>query len=185
MLQCMWILSVRKTMFEILSSLTSEDVAYGPPANTLPSCLSLSPINNNLMLLYPDPRTGQRQLYQYHPNIQEFKLFVNIDMTGELSQEEKLRRERMRLFTQGITSYSWGNRGSNEDARLMIPMNGQIIVIDPKYNKIVIVYDGKLGAAIDPSWSPNGKLIALVINRDLYYLSIPGNLEKEVLDFLF
>lgn len=164
-----------------VSALTSEDVAFGPPANILPSSLSLSPSNNDLMLLFPDPSTGKRQLYHYDSDLRQFQLFVNIDTNGELSHEEKLRRERMRLFTQGITSYSWGKRSPNESARLLIPMNGQIIVFDPKYNEVVTVYDGKLGAGIDPSWSPNGKSVAFVIGRDLYYIPLPGHIAIEKL----
>jgi hypothetical protein len=159
---------------ELTSTLTSEDVAYGPPVNTVPSSLSISPMSNDLMLLFPNPLTGQRQLYQFSASKNEFQLFVDVNTSGELSHEEKLRRERMRLFSNGITSYIWGKREGTLSSRLMIPMNGQIIVFDPKHEEVVVVYDGSAGTAIDPTWSPDGKLIAFVMNRDLYYLELPG-----------
>jgi WD40 repeat protein len=153
--------------------LTSEDVAYGPPANLSPSSLALSPNGEIMTLLFPD-HTGGRQLYQYLPSENQFKLFVTVSVSGELSHEEKLRRERMRLFTTGISSYSWGQRPNGLSARVLIPMNGQVVVYDPKYGEVVVVYDGSSGAAIDPSWSPDGNMIAFVANRDLFCLQIPG-----------
>jgi dipeptidyl-peptidase 4 len=166
------------------SSLTSEDVAYGAPVNIVPTSLSISPLTNDLMLLFPNSLTGQRQLYQFSPSQNEFQLFVNVNTSGELSHEEKLRRERMRLFANGITSYTWGKREGDLSSRLLIPMNGQIIVFDPKYEEIVVVYDGTAGSAIDPTWSPNGKFVAFVLNRDVYYLQLPGDIPPPPLSLM-
>jgi hypothetical protein len=159
-------------------SLTTEDVVYGPPCNSLPTSLSFSP-HNDLTLLFPDPSTGRRQLYRYDSLSDSFQLLVQIDsllQEKQLSYEEELRRERMRLFLNGITSYSWGKRKDGKESRLMIPINGQILVCESN-GMIHVLYNGDIGA-IDPVWSPDGTKIAFVLNRDLYYIDVPGYLLK-------
>ena len=97
-------------------------------------------------------------------------------MSDELSFEEQLRRERMRLFARGVVSYEWIERKSDKAQLMMIPQNGQIFVA--KFNhkddniQLHTVYDGSNGAAIDPHWAPDGSQIAFIIERDLYVINV-------------
>jgi dipeptidyl-peptidase-4 len=101
------------------------------------------------------------------------------DVNKTLSLQEQLRRERMRLFTQGISTYEWAKSTSEVNclSRMLIPLNGSVFLFDDNVvveeEKYRIVYDSKtLGEAVDPHISPDGKLIAFVINDDLYVQSV-------------
>lgn len=69
------------------------------------------------------------------------QLFVNSSQeNAELSQQEQLRRERMRLFVQGVSTYEWCTISSDDSAdssdkskaraRIMIPLGGKVYVHD-------------------------------------------------------
>jgi len=80
----------------------------------------------------------------------------------------------MRLFSTGVTSYYWVKR--DDRTALMIPINDQILVF--QQGEVFTVYDGHLGAPIDPTWSPNGNYIAFVVSGDIYYISLPLELNS-------
>ena len=42
-------------------------------------------------------------------------VLLSLGTTKELDLQEQLRRERMRLFTSGISSYSWFIRGKSQN----------------------------------------------------------------------
>lgn len=48
------------------------------------------------------------------------------DDESNLSPEEKLRRERMRQYATGVTSYSWNGRG-----KIFLPLQGGLYALDP------------------------------------------------------
>lgn len=169
------------------SLLTSEDVAKGWPL-TVASSPSFSPDAKTLTFLYPDS-TGKRQLFAVDlsklsdlPDNATVEPYQVIDLTavmsgsGELSLEEQLRRERMRLFASGVVSYEWIHEttypAGRASKKLLIPLNGQILVFILNPNQRAeahMVYDGSLGAAIDPHVSPDGEKIAFALNNNLYY----------------
>ena len=187
----------------------SEDVARGPIASVVPLEPKFSPNGSKLTYLYPDS-TGARQVYSLDLFPDELReqegemysstlMFDASNGSEELSAQEKLRRERMRLFTSGVTSYQWDYSPSakSKDAasRMMIPMNGQILMFEgasenlgngdksSSTGNLFVLYDGSHGDAVDPQLSPNGDHVAMVINNDLYLLkdirncpSVPGTL---------
>jgi hypothetical protein len=134
---------------------------------------------NLLTYLFPD-QTGSRQVFAVDLNksFTPFQLMQS-DVNKTLSLQEQLRRERMRLFTQGISSYEWAKPTLSVDnlSKMLIPLNGSVFMFDDNVGveeeKYRIVYDSQtLGEAVDPHISPNGKLIAFVINDDLYVQSV-------------
>jgi len=112
------------------------------------------------------------------------KLFDTSLLSDELSLQEQLRRERMRLFTQGVSSYETMKRvntiNGNESIRLMVPMDGQVLLYDNSITtvseRLNIIYNGNNGAAVDPHLSPDANRVAFVINDDLYAMDIPNDL---------
>jgi len=87
-----------------------------------------------------------------------------------LSLQEQLRRERMRLFTTGVSTYEWGGSGPSDQV-MLIPVGGEVLLFDPRRKTeqpLRIVYDGAAGASVDPHLSPDCTSVAFVINDDLY-----------------
>ena len=91
-----------------------------------------------------------------------------------LSVEEKARRERLRQVTRGIASFS----ASEDGSRLLIPLSGRLFVHDRgrKASREIALR----GPALAPALSPDGKLVALVRDGDLYTVDVARSQEKRL-----
>ena len=129
-----------------------------------------------LTYLYPDA-TGPRKVFAVDltqpVSDGSYKLF-DTAASGGLSLQEQLRRERMRLFTQGIASYEWSSKKSTVGQRMIVPLGGKVILYESSTDTNRIIYDGCIGDAVDPHMSPDGTAIAFVVNDDLYAMQIPS-----------
>ena len=118
-------------------------------------------------------------LWEYHIASGKTQMLFNSDdlHTGDeaLSDEEKARRERMRLSGSGIVQYAWANDGS----ALLFPLGGDVY-----YYKI-----GNKGAKrlletpefeTDVKFSPKGNFVSYVRNQNLYILHIESGKERAV-----
>jgi dipeptidyl-peptidase-4 len=121
----------------------------------------------------------QFDLWEYHIASDKTRLlFDSNDLhTGDeaLSDEEKARRERMRLSGSGIVQYSWSSAG---DA-LLFPLAGDVY-----YHKI-----GTVGAKrllhtsefeTDIKLSPKGQYISYIRNQNLYIKNIEDGTENAI-----
>jgi hypothetical protein len=156
--------------------LTSTDVAYGTPANIIPTCVEFGPAGLLTCLLPAD--NGLRQIHKVTVTDEhgcEVSELMSVQTSGELTLEEQLRLERMRKFSHGVSSYAWARRQTDQLDMIMIPTNGQLLISCPGISSHY-VYDGRLGVPIDPKWSPDGQQVAFVVNRDIYLIDIPGKL---------
>jgi dipeptidyl-peptidase-4 len=86
----------------------------------------------------------------------------------QLSVEEKARRERQRVVTRGITSFSADEAG----LRFLVPLSGRLFLLErqggaPRELKAP-------GPFVDARLSPDGRLVALVSQGDLYVLDAAG-----------
>jgi hypothetical protein len=141
----------------------------GLPAITQPMNSCFSPNNEYFTYLAPDA-SGTMQLNVFTMATSVLGPFMPpLQDSGQLSYEEQLRRERLRLFTTGISTYIWS---PNSDS-VLIPMNGQILIAK-KDMQPRVVYDGSKGTAMDATWSPNGRHIAFILNKDIYVIDING-----------
>lgn len=113
----------------------------------------------------------QLDLWEYHIQSGETRmLFDSATLAqgdGELSDEEKARRERMRLSGSGIVSYQWSADGK----ALLFPLGGDVF-----YHEL-----GKAGARqlldtdafeTDITLSPKGNFIAYIRDQNLYVKNI-------------
>ncbi|CAM9194892.1 unnamed protein product [Discosporangium mesarthrocarpum] len=155
-----------------------EDVARFPlPGTASPISLSFSPGDTILSYLHAEGAQMTRQLWGVDVNTLAKRQLVispnDGDTEDNLSLEEKLRRERQRLHSLGVTSYFWSSRGS-ANAIIMVPLQGNIYVQDGiDTSTLRVVYDkdspGNGGSgALDPQLSPDGKLVAFVKDREIF-----------------
>jgi dipeptidyl-peptidase-4 len=90
-----------------------------------------------------------------------------------LTAEERARRERMRVVTRGITSFS----ASEDGARLLIPLSGRLFVLERGSTPGTAAPVRELpapGAVLDPMLSPDGQQVAYAFDSDLYVSAVSG-----------
>ncbi len=83
-----------------------------------------------------------------------------------LSQEERARRERMRVTTAGFSTFEM----SRDGARVLVTLSGRLYVLTRATGAVKELKTGE-GAAIDPHLSPDGKRVAYVRGADVYAVS--------------
>jgi Tol biopolymer transport system component len=105
---------------------------------------------------------------------------VKDKLSAQLSPEEALRRERMRMFVKGIASYKWvyrkapGCESGDVHQCVVFPAGDQLLEYDVCTGTTHVVYDGHLGGSmIDPKVSPDGELVAFVCKNDVYVIRMP------------
>ncbi|MFQ5564557.1 MAG: S9 family peptidase, partial [Parvularculaceae bacterium] len=118
----------------------------------------------------------QLDLWAYDFSTGESRMLVSSTELGgedlELSEEEKNRRERQRIYDKGITSYQWDEQGR----QILVPLGGD-----------VYVYDLDAGASrqvtatgvfeTDAKFSPEGGFVSYVRDDELYVFDLDANRE--------
>ena len=165
------------------SSMKVEDVAkYPRPATTTPGMIRFSSDGTKLYYLANNDagQTTSRNLFTHNLSTYEKKQLISppsTDTEANLSLEEKLRRERARQLSTGVTSYQISN---SKLKYVMIPLQGSLYVQDlgtgPGSTSLRLVFDktstGAAGPAIDARLSPDGSRLAFVQDSELYIVPI-------------
>ncbi|WP_334065604.1 S9 family peptidase [Alteromonas genovensis] len=162
-------------------TLTIERIFSSPSLDgSAPRTLKVSPDGARVTFLKGKQTDYERlDLWEYHINSGETRmLFDSNDLqSGEevLSDEEKARRERMRLKGSGIVSYEWSDDGK----ALLFPLGGDVY-----YHKL-----GEKGAKqlldtdafeTDIKLSPKGNYISYVRDQNLYVKHIASGKEMAI-----
>lgn len=145
-----------------------------------PRSLTMAPDGSRVTYLKGKATDANRlDLWEYHIKEAKHRLLVDADslVTGDevLSDEEKARRERMRLFASGIISYSWAK---NSDA-LLFPLNGDLYYYQlkgKKAKKLTNTAEFETDATI----SPSGRSVAFIRNQNLFVLDIASGKETQL-----
>ncbi|CAH0479335.1 unnamed protein product [Peronospora belbahrii] len=157
-----------------------EDVAKMPaPGLSSPSSVSFSPDGRIVAFLHaPESQSGlSRQLYALDMASRRVSLLAAPPNQGNtecnFSLEEKLRRERQRQMGIGITSYAWNP--SPHSQRLLYPLQGDIYIQEYPGAELKLLFDktstGAVGGAIDPQFSPDGRWVAFVQDKEIYVIT--------------
>jgi dipeptidyl-peptidase 4 len=169
------------------STIQSSDVAKLPKPGTgsVPSCLKIK--GDWITYLAPeDPTSLTRQLYATSLSSNTtVPLFQpgNEGQETDFSLEEKLRRERARMHSTGVTSYAWANKVPV----MLVPLGGALYVLrDPlndstsatstatKPYKLVETGTNGLPLAaplLDAKLSADGSTVAFVADQEVYVVS--------------
>ncbi|HEY2516187.1 MAG TPA: DPP IV N-terminal domain-containing protein [Polyangiaceae bacterium] len=86
-----------------------------------------------------------------------------------LTQEERARRERMRITANGFTSFELSRDGKT----VVVSLSGKLFALDRASGKAHPIDIGE-GAAIDPQISPDGARVAFVQNDDVHVVPVDG-----------
>lgn len=145
-----------------------------------PRSLTMAPDGSRVTYLKGKAADANRlDLWQYHIKQAKHSLLVDADslVSGAevLSDEEKARRERMRLFASGIISYSWSK---NSDA-LLFPLNGDLYYYELASNKAKKLTD-TAEFETDATISPTGRYVAFIRKQNLFVLDIASGKETQL-----
>ena len=149
-----------------------EDIARGSPTMFMPASISFSSDGGVLSYVHVD---GLGSLL-FHWNA---LLFEQIISSATLNFTDLLSNK---LIPAQLSSFSMITRNDGAHLSLITCGNSLLIVessdteTELKYHSI---YDGFMGTPIDAKWSPDGTMISMVLERDLYVIDIPS-LEKSV-----
>ncbi len=100
------------------------------------------------------------------------------DGEGELSDEEKARRERQRTAAlSGIVEYAW----FPDSRRLLFPLGGELYLFDlgtPEAGARKLTSGD--GFATDPKVSPKGGFVSFIRGRNLWVVDVAGGKEVQL-----
>ena len=118
-------------------------------------------------------------LWEFDPQTGHSRVLFDSDElhTGdeELSDEEKGRRERLRLSGTGIVDYEW----SKDAKALFFPLAGDVYywrVGEPKARKVVSTPEFET----DVKFSPQGNFLSYIREQNLYVLNLENGEEKAI-----
>ncbi|MGI2258782.1 DPP IV N-terminal domain-containing protein [Shewanella sp. GXUN23E] len=154
-----------------LSPLTIERMHASPAlAGSSPRGLKLSPDGKRVTFLAA--RTDNQHMYdlwQIDVATGKRSILLNADKlaSGELSDEEKARRERQRIYGQGIMEYFWSADGK----ALLIPASGKLYHHDMITGNTRLLDTGD-AFATDARLSPKGHFVSWVAEQNLYVMNL-------------
>lgn len=160
------------------SELTLERIFDSPSLDgSAPMSLKVSPDGQRVTFLKgKEDDYDQLDLWEYHIASGETRLLFDSNALGvgavALSDEEKARRERMRLRGKGIVSYQWSQDGK----ALLFPIGGDVF-----YHKIGTPGAQPLLATeafeTDIQLSPQGNYISFIRDQNLFIKHIASGVE--------
>jgi len=114
-----------------------------------------------------DEDTRQLDLWAYDVASGEASMLVSsTDIVGEaaeMSEEEKNRRERMRIYSNGITAYKWDEQGD----KILVPLGGDLYIYELGGRSKRKVTDTPQYET-DPKFSPKGAYVSYVRDDELF-----------------
>ncbi len=155
---------------------------YSPPSlnGQTPKALKFSPDGSRVTYLQGKSDDLNRyDLWEYNLKSQENKLLVDsqalFNGTEVLSNEEKARRERQRIYGFGIMEYQFSNDGK----ALLFPLNGDIYYyhLATKTSKRLTKTDT---FETDIKFSPKGSYVSFIRQQNIFVLNIESGKEIQL-----
>ncbi|WP_205597706.1 S9 family peptidase [Paraferrimonas sp. SM1919] len=167
------------TTATIAQELTVERLYDSPSfSGKAPVGVKLSPDGNILTLRKGrDDDQFRYDLWQLDMQSGEQSLLLSADqlVEKELSDEEKARRERMRVYGSGIMSYAWGT----DSKALLIPSAGSLYYYTLGSEQARQLNTGD-GFVTDPKLSPKGNYVSYVKAQNLYVYDLKADKEIQL-----
>ena len=150
--------------------LTIEQVARFPrPGSVIPANHQFTPSGEALTYLFSSEGNLARGLWRYDIATGARTLLAGPPPRRQLTREEELRRERLRLREEGVTDYAFARKAARET------------LIVPAPSGVRVSFDGgpfvdlpATAGAIDPQVSPDGLSVAFVRGGELHVAPTSG-----------
>ncbi len=133
-----------------------------------PRSIQFVPNSSLVFFLRSGSQSFAQDLFALESDTGEERVLLSADSllggaAEQLSVEEKARRERMRQMARGIASYQLSSDGRH----VLIPLSGELFIYDVESGAVDSL-NSDSGYPLSPSFSPDGKSIATIRDRDLY-----------------
>jgi len=155
------------------------DRIFASPAlsGPTPRVVKLSPDGTWVTLLRPRAEDRERfDLWAMPTGGGEWRMLVDstkLGTSGELSEAEKMQRERARIAgTKGIVAYDW----SPDSQSLLVPVDGDLFLADQKGGVTRLTQSET--SELDASVSPKGGYVSFVRDQNLVVLDRATGLER-------
>lgn len=135
--------------------------------------LQFSPDGGRLSFLKPKTENYEvLDLWEYDIKTGQPRLLVDSNSLkfGELSEEEKARRERQRISQKGIVEYYWSNNGQ----KLVFPASGELYLYNVEDKKLSPLTKGRTNAT-DVRFSPKDGFVSFIQNQNLFIIDAKTN----------
>ena len=144
----------------------------GSLSGSVPRGLKFSPDGRRVTFLKGSEADARvLDLWEYNLAEKKAKLLVKAsDITGgeeELSEEERGRRERMRITNLGIVDFSWSRNGD----KLLFPLGGDLYEYSldaRKTNRLT----NNLEYELDSRFSPNGNYVSFIEDNNIHIVDV-------------
>ncbi len=164
--------------------LTVERIYSDPSLDgPAPRSVQLSPDGSRVTFLKGKEDEQERlDLWEYNLKDKKSRMLVDSRdlLPGEenLSDEEKARRERMRLFAKGIISYYWGDDGKT----LLFPLGGDIFAYDitKSGNSATKQLTKTETYETDIKLSPNGDYVSFIRDQNIFMVNVKTGKETQL-----
>ncbi|KAL4575739.1 hypothetical protein LXL04_011823 [Taraxacum kok-saghyz] len=157
-------------------------VQFPLPGCGSPASVNFSPDDNLVSYLFSPDQTLNRKVFIFDLTTCKQEVFFSPPDGGldedNLSEEEKLRRERSRERGLGVTRYEWV-KTSPKKTTIMVPLPAGIYFMDRSLQpQLKLPCDSS--PIIDPHLSPDGTMLAYVRNHELHALDLLYNRSKRL-----
>jgi dipeptidyl-peptidase-4 len=145
-----------------------------------PTAVKLVPDGSAVLFLRSPPRSFVQDLYEFNTQTGQERRLLTAEQIlkgaeENLSVEERARRERMRMSARGIASYQLSKDGT----KILVPLSGRLFVIERASGEVrELVSDA--GYPLDPRFSPDGRFVACVREKELYVMDIAAGSERKL-----
>ncbi|RHW77481.1 S9 family peptidase [Colwellia sp. RSH04] len=163
------------------ANLSIERIYSAPSLNgQTPKSLKFSPDGNRVTYLQGKADDLNRyDLWEYNLTSKENKLLVDSKLlfSGKenLSNEEKARRERQRIFGKGIMEYQFSHDGS----ALLFPLNGEVYYYHLA-EKTAKRLTNTPSFETDVKFSPKGNYVSYIREQNLFVRHIKSGEERQL-----
>ncbi len=145
-----------------------------------PKAVTIVPGGKEALFLRSGPRSAVQDLFSLDCTSGRERVLLTAEQVlgagpENLTAEELARRERMRMSSRGITSFSMSEDGT----KLLVPLAGRLFVID-RASAHSRELPSKGGFPIDPTFSPDASLVGAVRDGELWVTNIASGAEHQV-----
>lgn len=161
--------------------LTIERIFSDPAlSGTSPRALEYSPDGSRVTFLKGREEDYDRyDLWEYNIADGKSRILVNSDSLhqGEevLSDEEKARRERQRIYGSGIMEYTWSDDGRS----LLFPLAGDVYYYDLDRKSARRLTETE-AFETDVRVSPNGRYVSFIRDQDIFIVDLKTGKERQL-----